>query len=329
MVHRQVIVDRERRPVDLGGIVARRIVIDDVITVVEVPEGSADGGGRGEKPRRGDAADAGRIERVCGAAGRVDMRIISDEVRFQAIGGLPLYAPAKAILVDVVDLGPGQIFLIPVASGSPDRKAGGNVLGDPAADIAADRAILVVSGPHGHHRLEVLARLPRGDVDGAYRRVATVERALGPPQNFHGGDVLEVALDRARGHDVDTVNEDSDAGLDARVGARRPDAADEYGRVPVVVRLGDVHRGNEAREFGDVANSGLLKIVAAHGGNRHRNILDVFSPLVGRHDQGFDFHCLVGRLGGRCRRERGDQRHGRTGKQVCAHCSIGHRFSPI
>ncbi|MFN9941868.1 MAG: hypothetical protein ACK56I_20570, partial [bacterium] len=103
-----------------GCIVARRVVIDDVILVVEVPERPANGGRRGQEPGRGNAAHAARIERLSRAARRVDIRIIGDEVRFQTVIGLPLHAPAKAVLVDVVDLGPRQVFLVPVASGSPD-----------------------------------------------------------------------------------------------------------------------------------------------------------------------------------------------------------------
>src|SRR3546814_847245 len=85
-------------------------------------------------------------------------------------GALPIEASKKAVLLIPVHMLAGvEIGLVAVARRGPEREPARERVRQPAPHIAADATVVVVADPPRDHRLEVLGRFARGDIDRADR----------------------------------------------------------------------------------------------------------------------------------------------------------------
>ena len=142
--------------------------------------------------------------------------------------------------------------------------------------------------------------LARGHVDGASGRVLAKQRALRSAQHLDPLDVQQIERGRGGAREVDAVDVQADALLDAVVGQaeRRPDATDVDRRIARVGRV-ELHGRQQFLEPVDVEVTGIGHERAADHRDRDRHFLRDFLGASCRHHE---------RLVDRCRGQREVQR---------------------
>ena len=166
---------------------------------------------------------------------------------------------------------------------------------------AADLDVALVVAAAG--RRDVERRVFRDDVarhvlDGARERVLAVKRALRAAQHFDALDVVDVEQGTLRTRDVDVIQIDADAGLEAPQRVVLADAADigvdrAGGRAPGIHF--DVRRvRGDVFERADVL---LQQLVGSERGDRDRDVLQALFAPPGRDGDLLDGAGLGARFG--------------------------------
>ena len=165
------------------------------------------------------------------------------------------------------------------------------------------------------------------DLDRAGLRAGAVEGALRAREGLDPGDVIDMQVERpADGGDGLLVEVGPDAGHGAGVVAipAGGDAAHvdrgEAGRRALV---GDA--GQELHIVVEALDLQLLELAGGQGRHRHRHVLDVLRPLLGRHHQLLDRGGLLRRAGGGHAGEHGggEEHGGQTGRgRLAEHIGI-------
>ncbi len=196
----------------------------------------------------------------------------------QRIGRGPFGADAIGEDVLVVMLGAGeQVLAVAVAL----------VVGDCAADL--ERVAQRHGAGHDRVELAVGANIDLGfqvrlvihlggDIlDRAANRVAAIERALGPAQDFDPFNVENVQDRALRTGDIDVVDIETDTGLEAPERILLADAANE-GDQRGVGTAGHFDCGVRGRTLdgGDVDGAGSFQLVGTEGRHGQRHIDQVF-----------------------------------------------------
>ncbi len=250
-----------------------------------------------------DAARPQRIDLHTGIVLGIDLPVIADEIDGGIGIGRPTQTSPAAELIALhhafVVVNVQQISAVPVG---PERHAAREIIADAAAEIAGRARLPVIAELQVDHAFRLLRGRPRGDIDRADRRVPAIKRALRAAQDFDRRDVGHLAVNGPSDGDKHAVKEHAHIGLRARIGAGGPDVADDDLRIAVVVRLRDLQARNIGRQFGNRRNVVLFEHVAAEGGDRHADGLNVLLTLLRRHDNRFDSVRTRVRLReGRCR----------------------------
>ena len=229
------------------------------------------GGGR-------EAAD-GRVDlAVAMTRSRVVVHAVVGDAQAELIDRVPFRADTVGVDVLVVVL---------LAGGQVGPEAVTAVAGIGTADAegrrqrqgAADQIVLLVvrtelgASHKGRFRAKRLGHVLDGAADG----VAAVERALRAAQHFDAADVEDVEHRTLRASDIDVVNIEAHAGLEAPQRILLADAADE-GDQRRVRTTGDLDRRVRRLllQGGDVAGTRALETFGAQGRHRDRHIFQGF-----------------------------------------------------
>ena len=216
--------------------------------------------------------------------------IVADPVRGQAEeqvrSRLPFGGDPGGEHVLVVMLVAGvEILAIAVALQPGDRAADAERVADRQSHRADQVDLVVAAIGRPHPRVELMAE-PAGDVfERAADRVAAVERALRPAQHLDPLDVEDVEHRRLRARDIDVVDIEADAGLEAPERVLLADAADEadQGRVGAARDLQrSVRRALHHR--GEVDRALVLERLAVERGDRDRHVLQALRAAAGGDD---------------------------------------------
>ena len=128
--------------------------------------------------------------------------------------------------------------------------------------------------------------------------VATVERALRTAQHLDALDVVDVEDGGLRTVEVDVVEIDADALLEAGDRILLPDAADEGAERRVgAARYLERHVRRGVADVGDVERALILERLAAVGGDGDRHVLEIFRTAA-RGDENFTAVFVDNRGGG-------------------------------
>ena len=170
--------------------------------------------------------------------------------------------PARRPDVLVVILAAGREVVAVTAAG--DRAAAAPTRNMPAIGRKRGDRVQLAIGSDVARRLPRAGRKPAGDVfDRAADRVAAVQRSLRAAQHFDPFDVVDVEHRALRAVEVDVVEIEADALLEAGDRILLADAADEGGQRRVGAARGferDVRRG--VADVGDVERALALELLA-------------------------------------------------------------------
>ena len=192
-----------------------------MIAVTHIVEWEASRGLCGKEAWCGNSEWACRINLFGNAASFIDFAIVGDEVEFQIVARLEKQTTANTLLRAIVYVisGEGIVFkAAPVAVIRCDATSQ-FVFCERTAHEPIDPFLIIVARAETEHGLGLIRRLARRDVQRPYRRIAPIKRALWAAQDFYRLDVAELSERHGAGWLVNAVQEQSDARLNAWIGA--------------------------------------------------------------------------------------------------------------
>ncbi len=206
------------------------------------------------------------------------------ELDRDVLGGQPVEGDAEGGGVLVRDVPPGeQVGAVAVVL----QRGEGQLAAQPAldegpGDAELDVLIAVVAAGERDAALGRVGQRLADVLDGAADRVLAVQRALRAAQHLDPLDVEHVQQRALRAGDVDVVQVEADARIDAPERVGLADAAHEGGEGRRLVAAGvDRQVRHAGLDLGDVRGGLILEDLAPDHGHRHRHLLHVLLPLAG------------------------------------------------
>ncbi len=255
---------------------------------------------------------------------RVILDAVPGEAHEQLVGGGPLGAGAVGGDVLVVLLFTGkqvgaEAVAVVFGEGAADgegvaQRDGGRDQGI-ALIIAADRA--------APHELELVAETLGHVLDRAADGVAAVERALRTAQDLDATHIEDVEHGALRASDIDVVDIEAHARLEAPERILLADAADEgdQGRVGAAGDLDGRVRGLLLQRR-DVGGAGALKLLGRQSRNGDGHVLQLLVAATGGDDDVVQRGLVVLRHGVLCHHHRGGGAPRGPGQQHALHDSV-------
>ena len=227
---------------------------------------------------------------------------VGGDTEEQRVRRRPFHAGAGGGDVLVVVLGAGvQVGAEAVTQVAGDAEGDADRVADRAGDIG-DGVELVVAAVGALQRDRGLIADAAGHIlDRAADGVAAVQGALRPAQDLDALHVEDIQDRGLRTGDIDVVDVQTHARIEAPQRVLLANAADEgdQGRVRAARRV-QRQTGRRTGQFGDVGRALVLERLGRDGGDRHRHVLQRFRATAGGHDdlaQRGGFLAFRGRLG--------------------------------
>ena len=230
---------------------------------------------------------------------RLVQQPVAGEFQVERISDVPLGLQAGGgdILVVVRDAVEEQVIAVSATRQLGDRAADAEVVADRGRSGEDAFKLGVGAGVDGELRFgRISERL--GDVfHRAANGVPAVERTLRSAQHFDALDIEHVEYAALWAIQIDVIEIDADAGLEATNRILLADAADEGGEC----RIGaagnfERHVRRELSDFGDVGRADVFKLFAREGRDGQRNVLQVLFATLRSHDNDVASGRLIGIL---------------------------------
>ncbi len=238
--------------------------------------------------RAGDSVQHGAEHVVLKPGDALGLGVVLGPVEAEAdrhvLGRQPVESQTPGQRVLVGDVAPGEeIGAVAVALERRHRELAAELaLDQRPADSGPDFLGRVRAAGDGDPPVELVGG-PAADVlDGAADRVLAVERALRSAQHLDALDVEDVEQRALRPGDVDVVEIEADAGVDAPQRIGLADAAHEGGQRRRLVAPGiDREVRHAGLDLRDIGGGDVLQLFTLDHGDRHRHLLDVLLALPG------------------------------------------------
>ncbi len=140
----------------------------------------------------------------------------------------------------------------------------------------------------------MVARVGRGERQHAGGGVLAEEQGLGTFQDLDLPHVEEAFVDDPALTVIDPVHDHRDRLLDADAGGRRADAAQADGGAAAAAAARDGELRGAGGDLLDGAKGVVVELLARHGGDRGRDVLDILVALAGADDDFFQGRAALG-----------------------------------